>query len=184
LRVLNVGGGRDRDLPKFFRGWDQETLDIDPSVEPEICCDAKEMGKLPAGKYDAIYCSHMLEHFYKHDVPKVLAGFKHVLKDNGFANINVPDLMAAFKCGDIDDVWYRVSVGAVTFHDAIYGWDQVMKRGNLYFAHKCGFSEKSLAKALRSVGFTTIRTASDGFNIFSFAFKAKPSTAMLMRLGV
>ncbi len=109
-KVLNVGGGPTRDLPIFYKGWTQVLLDIDPQVKPDVVCDAKQMGKLPRGAYDAVYCSHNLEHFYRHEVPNVLAGFQHVLKADGFAHIMVPDMNAVFealKDRDINDTWYR-----------------------------------------------------------------------------
>ncbi len=52
---------------------------------------------LSANEYDAVYCSHNLEHYYRHDVPGVLKGFHHVLKDYGFADISVPDIDALMK---------------------------------------------------------------------------------------
>ena len=87
MRVLNVGGGKGRTLPPHFDGWDQTLLDIDPDTEPDILSDAREMVNLPPSVYDAIYCSHCLEHFYKHDVPRVLKGFLHVLNDEGRAEL-------------------------------------------------------------------------------------------------
>ena len=75
-RVLNVGGNsRAIRLPAHFDGWEQHLLDIDPKVRPDILCDAREMLTLPGGNYDAIYCSHNLEHYFRHELPKVLAGF-------------------------------------------------------------------------------------------------------------
>ena len=190
MRVLNVGGGAGRDLPSIYKGWEQDLLDIDQNVKPDIVCDAKTMRKLPAGKYDAIYCSHNLEHFYKHEVPQVLGGFMHVLKKNGFAHIAVPDMGVLFDCivkgnRDIDDVWYRVDAGPITFHDVIYGWSKAVGQGNLYYSHKTGFTEKSMGKTLRASGFKAVMTATDGMgNIHAFAFKSKPSKARLQRLGI
>ena len=189
MRVLNVGGGASRDIPKIFKGWDQDLLDADASVNPDICCDAKQMNTLPASKYDAVFCSHTLEHFYRHDVDWVLRGFRHVLKRDGFANVIVPDMMTLIKRmnesgADIGDVWYHASGSAITFHDVMYGWHRMMESGNLYYAHKCGFSQKTLNAALRRAGFASVRTASDGMgNLFAFAFKSKPSAEKLRRLG-
>ena len=177
MRVLNVGGGSHY-LPDRYAGWNQTLLDIDPKAEPEICLDALEILTLPGNEYDSVYCSHTLEHFYKHDVPKVLNGFYHVLKEDGVADIIVPSLpslvqnMASGNNLDIDDVWYRTSVGLpITFHDVLYGWGEQMDKGNLYFAHKCGFSKLSLAKVLRNAGFLKVNTQEIGSNIFAVACK-------------
>jgi hypothetical protein len=81
-RVLNVGGHDKRiPLPPQYAGFEQLLLDIDPAVAPDILCDARELSKLESGQFDAVYCAHNLEHYYRHDVPKVLAGFLHVFKD-------------------------------------------------------------------------------------------------------
>jgi ubiquinone/menaquinone biosynthesis C-methylase UbiE len=145
------------------------------------------MFKLPSGKYDAVYCSHTLEHFYRHEVPAVFKGFQHVLKPTGFAHVAVPDIEALFKSvrgKDIDDVWYVASGGPITFHDVLYGWDKQMAGGNGYYAHKCGFTEKTLSETLMKNGFPYAFTATDKFNLFAFAFKKKPSTTLLHSLGV
>ncbi len=188
LRVLNVGGGGSRDLPVHFKGWDQDLLDIDPSVKPDIVCDAKLMTKLPRNKYDAVFCSHNLEHFYKHEVPAVLAGFQHVLKPPGFAQIAVPDMPSLFEAlargRDIDDIWYVSGGGPISFHDVIYGWGAQVKQGNVYYAHKTGFTEKSITKALRAAKFVSVYTAVDSANLHAYAFKGRPTKAALQRLGI
>src|SRR5512141_1346388 len=71
--VLNVGGGTKAiSIPDYFAGWRHDLLDIDSRGGPDIVCDARELQKLPCGSYDAIYCSHNLEHYYRHDGLKVL----------------------------------------------------------------------------------------------------------------
>lgn len=169
--VLNVGGGRNRNLPNKYEGWQQVVIDIDPSVEPDIIGDALKLTELPANQYEAVYCSHALEHFYQHDVPTVLAGFLHVLVPDGGVDIAVPDLTGLMRVMrdrdlDINDVWYRAS-GPVTFHDVLYGWGLALRRGNMHYAHKCGFTELSISAALVTAGFQEVETASDGLNIFA-----------------
>jgi SAM-dependent methyltransferase len=176
MKVLNVGGGSSRELPQFYAGWEQVLLDIDSAAKPDIQCDALEMKKLPAAKFDAIYSSHCLEHFYKHDVPKVLDGFLHVLKDDGFAEVSVPNLTNLFdelraRSHDISDVWYRVGTQPITFHDVLYGWDTAMANGNLYYAHKCGFTALSFSGALYQAGFKTAWVKEEGMNLRAFAYK-------------
>lgn len=177
--VLNVGGGTNRNLPPEFDGWDQVLLDIDPECKPDICLDAKKLKDLDGGQYDAVFCSHNLEHFYAHDVPVVLAGFLHVLKDGGFAQIAVPSLTRALdamreRSLDIGDVWYRTSAGSpITFHDVLYGWGHAMEAGNLFYAHKCGFTRISLGDALLKAGFAGVRIGEDAFNLVAMAYKAE-----------
>jgi predicted SAM-dependent methyltransferase len=188
VRLINVGGGASRDVPSFYKGWEQDVLDIDPNVGADIVCDAKKMRTLKSSVYDAVFCSHNLEHFYRHEVPTVLAGFMHVLKPDGFAQIAVPDLTTLFeqvRNRDVDETWYEAQSGKVTFHDVLYGWGRVMANGNLYYAHKCGFTEKSMAKELQAVGFKKTFTAVDAVgNLHAYAFKKPPTKVTLQRLGV
>ena len=176
MRVLNVGGGGNRELPSEFADWDQDILDIDPEVHPDIVCDALEMKTLPSGTYDAVWCSHNLEHFYHYQVPTVLAGFLHVLKDDGFAEILVPNLPHVFQAMavhnlDLHDVWYRTNHIAVTFHDVIYGWGRALKQGNGYYAHKCGFSKLSLSEALQDAGFKSVYIGESGPDLMAKAYR-------------
>lgn len=186
-RVVNVGGGFRGGLPPEFSDWQEDLLDIDPVAKPDILLDAKLMNTLDANVYDAVYCSHTLEHFYKHEVPLVLAGFLHVMKKTGYAQIVVPDMEALFKelrTRDIDDTWYTVPAGPISFHDVIYGWGKQVSKGNLYFCHKTGFSTKSITKALHAAGFKEVFTATDSANLYAYAFKSKPDPETLQRLGV
>lgn len=177
MKVLNVGGGTSRQLPAHYDGWTQLLMDIDPAVKPDICKDAKDLQELQGETFDAVYCSHNLEHFYKHDVPVVLKGFLHVLNDEGFAEIHVPNLPHLFRelasrNQDLDDVWYRISGGApVTYHDVLYGWNEYMRTGNLFYSHKCGFTAISLHKNLSEAGFGSVFVAEQGANLMAKAYK-------------
>ena len=188
-RVLNVGGGGSRDLPPLYRGWQQDLLDIDPAVKPDLCCDAKQLKTLPRGTYDAVFCSHNLEHFYHHEVPVVLAGMRHVLKRNGFVHLAVPDVAALMEAvvngkRDIMDTWYTVAAGPIRFHDVLYGWSREVERGNRYYCHLTNFTEKSLTKVLHDAKFTDLYVARDGFNLTAFAFLQSPTTAQRQETGL
>lgn len=187
-RVLNVGGGASRELPTIYKGWQQDILDIDASVKPDIVLDAKQMTTLKPSQYDAVFCSHNLEHFYQHEVPLVLNGFKHVLRKTGFVHLAVPDLDALIKfvstnACDLTDTWYHCGAGPITFHDVLYGWGRQVSQGNLYYAHKTGFTAKSLSRALGRAGFVSVRTASDGCSLHAFAFVQPASKQRLQEVG-
>lgn len=188
-RILNVGGGTSRQIPVRYHGWIQDLLDIDPAVNPDIVCDAKRLGTLKPMQYDAIFCSHNLEHFHAHEVPHVLAGFRHLLKPHGVAHIVVPDMMALFEAviagtHDIEDTWYQSSSGPIAFLDVCYGWRKQIEQGNDYYCHKTGFSETSLTKAIRQAGFTTIYIARDGYNLEAIAFLASPTRTQKREAGL
>ncbi len=181
-KVLNVGGyNKNIVLPPQYKGWQHVLLDIDQKRNPDIICDARELMSLPANEYDAVYCSHNLEHYYRHDVPKVLRGFIHVLKENGFADISVPDLDTLMKTVvqkemDIDDILYQVPIGPIKVRDVIYGYGvEIEQSGNDFFAHKTGFTPKSLKGILNECGFSHIFTGVGDFQVRAIAFKDEPT---------
>ena len=124
-RVLNVGGNnKNIALPSCYSGWQQTLLDIDPRGEPDIVLDARALSQLPPCEFDAVYCSHNLEQYYRHDGSKVLAGFLHVLKEDGFAHIVVPDIgklmrIVVKKEMDIDDFLYESAIGPIAVRDVL-----------------------------------------------------------------
>lgn len=184
------GNSKAIPLPEHFIGWEHVLLDIDPIGEPDIVCDACELTQLDANQFDAIYCSHNLEHYHRHDVPKVLNGFVHVLKENGFAHVRVPDIGALFqqvlKHGlDIEDVLYQAPGGPVHVYDVMYGWQQKIEASNNdFFAHKNGFTEKSLVRILREYGFTRVYHGTGNLEVAAFAFLNKPSAELVSSLNL
>ncbi|MCX7067255.1 MAG: methyltransferase domain-containing protein [Methylococcales bacterium] len=190
-KVLNVGGSsKSIPLPPQYEGWDHVLLDIDPKGNPDVLCDARELITLPESVYDSVFCSHNLEHYYHHDAKKVLAGFSHVLKADGFVFIIVPDMYAVMqtmieKNLDIKDVLYQSPAGPIKVRDVIYGYGvQIERSGCDFFAHKTGFTQKSLTEILDEAGFSWIFTGLDYLEIFAFAFKDEPSDYLTKLLNI
>jgi predicted SAM-dependent methyltransferase len=183
-RVLNVGGhSKTISIPRHFEGWDHVLLDIDPSAGPDIVCDARKLRQLEPEQFDAVYCSHNLEHYHKHDGAQVLRGFVHVLKSDGFAQLRVPDLRSVMRKFvademDLEDVLYVSPAGPITVRDVIYGWGKKIEQsGEDFFAHKTGFTATTLRAELENAGFSRIVTIEDGkrFEIAALAFKCEPT---------
>ncbi len=191
--VLNVGGGSKQiPIPEHYAGWTHLLLDVDPSGKPDIVCDARSLGTLQGEQFDAIYCSHNLEHYYKHDGATVLRGFLHLLKPDGFAEIRVPDLKCVMKrCVetgmDIEDVLYQSGAGPITVRDVIYGWGkQIESSGVDFYAHKTGFTRASLAAALDAAGFGHVLVIErhEAFELCALAFKSQPTAQHRSLLGL
>jgi SAM-dependent methyltransferase len=191
--VLNVGGDNKKiPLPSIFDGWTHVLLDIDPAGKPDVVCDARDLTSLPGGEYDAVYCSHNLEHYHRHEVARVLAGFRHVIKPDGFVFVRVPDIaevmqLVAERDLDIDDVLYRHELaGDITVHDVLYGFGpEIEHSGNDFYAHKTGFTTKSLTRALQVAGFAHVYFGEVALEIQAFGFTQEPTAAAkaLMNLG-
>ncbi|MBC7474934.1 MAG: class I SAM-dependent methyltransferase [Candidatus Sericytochromatia bacterium] len=183
---LNVGGGsKTTSIPNHYLGWRHDLLDIDPQVKPDILCDGREINKLRSESYNSVYCSHNLEHYYDHDTYKVVKGFLHVLKKDGFINIIVPNIFQAVNYAisnnlDIDD-----SLGNISFKDVIYGYGkQIETSNNDFYAHKTGFTAKSLKKLVLECGFMYPVTSYGLLEIKIYAFKQKPSEELKIMLNL
>lgn len=181
-KVLNVGGNSKAiPIPEHYDNWLHHLLDIDPKGNPDIVCDARYLEKLISNEYDSVYCSHNLEHYYSHDVLKVLRGFHHILKEDGFVDISVPDIQAVMQYViqnnmDINDILYQSPAGPIAVKDVIYGFGkQIEHSGEDFFAHKTGFSPKSLLEVLSECGFPITHYAVGDFEIRVIAFKQPPS---------
>jgi SAM-dependent methyltransferase len=185
LRVLNVGGGsKSIAIPAHYARFEHLLLDIDPKGAPDIVKDARELTELEPDQFEAIYCSHNLEHYFPHEVPRVLAGFLHVLKPDGFAEIRVPDLdrvMRAYveKGLDIEDVLYTSRSGPILVRDVLYGFGKrIASSGQDYYAHKTGFSVKSITRELLAAGFgQVLRRPSAEYELYVLAFAGVPTDA-------
>jgi SAM-dependent methyltransferase len=159
-RFLHVGcGPKRKDLTvKAFASseWEEVTLDIDRSVQPNIVDKLPELSQVESNSFDAVYSAHNIEHLYPHEVPLALKAMRRVLKVDGFVILTCPDLQTIgerLASGDIETPLYTSGKGPVSPHDILYGFRPAMADGNLYMAHHTGFTLKSLGDACVRAGF-------------------------------
>lgn len=174
-RVLNVGGGsKDISIPETYTGWDHILVDIDAKPGVDLVMDARklaESSEVDEASFDAVYCSHNLEHFHAHDVPTVLAGFKRVVKAGGTVDIRVPDIGAVTRAiadgADLDDEAYVSPAGPILYRDMIYGFGkEIEKSGHDYYCHRTGFTKDRLTNVLVDAGFQNVVVEQcDGFEL-------------------
>lgn len=184
--VLHVGcGGPNPDkLPAVFRGpeWREVRLDIDANARPDIVASMLDMGVVGDASVDAVYSSHNLEHLYPHEVPVALREFLRVLKDDGLLLLRLPDLQQvaeAIANDALEDPLYEVPLGPVAPLDILYGFRPALARGNLFMAHRTGFTLKTLGKALIRAGFVQANLQRGGsWDLTAVAFKRKPEAAV------
>lgn len=84
---------------------------------------------------------------------------------------------------DISDVLYQSAAGPITIRDVIYGLGREIERsGNDFFAHKTGFTLKSLTSSLHEAGFPWLFTSLGKLEVTAFAFKNKPDAYAMQLL--
>ena len=178
---LHVGCGPGRKGPKTpgfdEPGWNEIRLDIDPSVSPDLIGTITDLSAVEPGSVDAVYSSHNIEHLYPHEVPLALAEFKRVLSAEGFVSITCPDLLAVAQfiaTRGLGETAYVSGMGPITPVDILFGHRESMRKGNLYMAHRTGFSAKTLLEALQEAGFGKIAVVSrpSQFVLWAVATKA------------
>ncbi|MCF7987223.1 MAG: methyltransferase domain-containing protein [Methylovulum sp.] len=182
--VLHVGCGypNPNKLHKAFRGeeWQEIRLDIDADAQPDVVADMRDLSQIEAHSIDALWSSHNVEHLYPHDVIPTLAGFRRILKPDGIALITLPDLQEVAKLiaeDKLEDPAYISPAGPIAPLDILYGFRASMAQGNLFMAHKTGFTAKTLAQAIINAGFAMVTVQRDtrAFNLWAIAFCSQPS---------
>ncbi|MFZ4805463.1 MAG: class I SAM-dependent methyltransferase [Synechococcus lacustris] len=190
-RVLNVGGqSRGIQLPTPYASFEQVLLDLDPTVGANIVLDVRELTSLEPQQFDAVYCSHNLEHVRQHEVPIVLAGFRHVLKPGGLAHIIVPDLqelmLVCVQQGiDLDGLLYESPMGPITPLDVLFGHGgMIAQSGQDFYAHRTGFSSRTLANVVEASGFSPMfcQQGNLELNLITFNGNPDPELAALFDL--
>jgi len=177
---LHVGCGPKTIAQTPFAGsqWQELRLDIDELVKPDIIGSITAMPSVENESIDAIFSSHNIEHLYPHEVPIALAEFQRVLRPGGFALITCPDLRSVCK-RVADDLLtepaYTSPAGPIAPIDILYGHRASMAAGNLYMAHRCGFSEKVLVGSLQAAGFQQVAslTRPQVYDLWALATKEK-----------
>lgn len=162
-RVLNTGCGpyAPERLHPAFRGpgWTEVRLDLNPEAKPDIVASIADLGALTEGSFDAIWCSHNLEHLHTHQIPAAISGFRRILKPDGFALIATPDLEAIAELvvdGKLEVVAYKSPAGPISALDMLYGLSTAIARGNHFMSHHTGFSADRLGRLLVEAGFAEV----------------------------
>lgn len=135
-------------------------MDADPSVKPTVVASMTDMGEI--GSFDAIWCSHALEHLNPSDVIRALREFHRVLKDGGYATIIVPD------CEGIEPTFDPLPGIGVSGHDLLYG---MLDTSNPFMVHKTGFISATLESALSQAGFKANTQRGNDYNLIGIGIK-------------
>lgn len=163
-RILHAGCG-GAPLPDWMPGIETR-LDIDPNMRPDIVASITDVGDI--GPFEAVLCSHCVEHLHPREVHTALSEFHRVLRSGGVAIIIVPDLEGILPT---DDVVYESPSGPVTGHDMYYGHKSCVE--NVFMQHHSGFIAPRLQKACEDAGFANVATIRDsGHNLIAVAVKA------------
>lgn len=190
---LHVGCGplsKKNTTPGFAsEKWHEIRFDVDPSVSPDIVGSMLEMSEVESGSVNAVYSSHNIEHLFAHEIPKALNEFRRVLTKDGFLVITCPDLQSVAKLiaeDKLTEKAYDSPAGPITPLDMVYGYRPAIEQGNVYMAHKCGFTMRVLVGTLQNCGFKSIahmNRESPNFDLWALATVEETIESDLLKLA-
>ena len=156
---LHIGGTEPH------RDW--KILDIEPRPEVDYIVDASSLGEFEDNSVEAIYASHVLEHFHynlNNELLSTLKEWRRVLKPGGKLLVSVPDLKVL--CW----LYLHPNLTALERHHIM----RIMFGGqiNAYDVHKVGLDAETLALYLEKAGFQEYEQLSE-FNLFDDCSKLR-----------
>lgn len=140
---------------------DWKIIDIESRPEVDYIADASDLSQFETNSVEAIYASHVLEHFYygiNNELISTLKEWHRVLKPAGRLLVSVPDLKTL--------CWLYLNPNLIPLERhhlmrIIFGGQT-----NIYDVHKVGFDFDILALYLEEAGFKEYEQISE-FNLFS-----------------
>lgn len=135
---LHLGCGK-RQIPGYIH---IDALDY-PHIDHVTTID--NLSFIPDNSVSVIYNCHVLEHFKRRDIPRVLGEWRRVLKPGGVLRISVPNFAA------LCEIYQRSkNIGLVI--GPLFG-----RQDYLYNIHYNVFDLPSLRKNLEDAGFVNVR---------------------------
>jgi predicted SAM-dependent methyltransferase len=152
-KKLHIGG------QEVQPGW--QILDIESRPEVDFVCNAGSLEQFEACSAEAIYASHILEHFHyqlDQELNRTLAEWYRVLKPGGHLYLSVPDM----------DILCRLYTRPDATPQNKYSIMRVLFGGQLnpYDVHRSGFNFDILSAYLEKAGFQGLAQVAD-FNLFN-----------------
>lgn len=134
---LHLGCGR-----RYIPGYVHVDVVDHPHVEIRHSVDSLPM--VGDGEAEVVYACHILEHFHRREVPRVLREWARVLRPGGILRLSVPDWEALIRI-------YQASGRLETVIGPLFG-----RQDYLYNIHYTVFDERTLRTELEAAGLVGI----------------------------
>lgn len=162
MKVLEIGGNVKPQAHIIFPDAEIVTLDIDASLNPNIVADAGDLPEDLNGQFDAVFASHVLEHFSYWKEKDVLKGWIRCLKSGGEIHVVVPS--AEWAAREVLSEHPSPALHGHMLAGQVNGWD----------VHLNIFTMRKIRSLFERVGLTVFRakTGEYSINISGTEYKA------------
>jgi SAM-dependent methyltransferase len=152
--LLNLGAGGHHAPDDVMSGMHEVSVDIRPPAD--VVADIRA---LPfADEYaDAVYSSHVIEHFDERELVPMVSEWRRVLKTGGRLHIKCPDIGSAAQfigANGVDAIAYTTDEGIpIRGHDILFGYVGYIANQGEPMRHKSALDIRKLAHVLHQAGF-------------------------------
>lgn len=185
-RLLNAGSGPAIGaMHQAFDPsvWTEVRIDIDPRAAPDLVGSISDMrGVVEDGSFDAVWCSHCIEHLHDYEVLPALREFRRILSDAGFAIVSCPNLDAVAKlviAEDIESVAYLSPAGPIRLLDMIFGHSPSIEAGHVHMTHKTGFTVDRLGRLAVNAGFEARVLEGENYDLWAALMMPKSDSTAI-----
>lgn len=152
--LLNLGAGGHAAPADVSNGMRE--IQVDVRAPADVIADIRHL-PFEDDYADAIYNSHVIEHFNEDELVPMVAEWRRVLKVGGRLQINCPDIRSTAQfiaVNGVDAVAYTTPEGMqIRGHDLIHGyWPYIAAQGEP-MRHKSSLDIRKLAYVLNQAGF-------------------------------
>lgn len=115
--------------------------------------------------------------------PRLLSGHQNIIALKFYV---IQKYKMTMHLWQLTEAAYTSAAGPIAPQDILYEHREAMNRGNLYMAHRCGFTRKMLQGTLQAAGFRSVATLARGrapfFDLFALASKSARSEEEMRKL--
>lgn len=168
VRVADIGAG---DSSPFFGLPDRVRVirfDGNEATKPDYRCDIRVL-PVPDQSVDLVHSRHVIEHFGRDEVLRVLHEWTRILRVGGDLRLSCPNLLDAIR------KILAMDAGEIEPH--YYPWWQLYgEQRDHYDLHRNGFTVRRLRELLGLLGTLddiTVEEGDDGQNLYAKAIKVR-----------
>ena len=142
-------------------------FDINPKANPDVICDIRAIPEADE-TFDAVYSSHVLEHFYFWEAPELVQEWSRILKVGGEIKIRVPNFAWAAEMIVKASNGEEVNLTELNYaFGSIYGTRDNIRTDepDSTQIHRCGYMPHKLKDLLGIIGcFDQIEVSATGYD--------------------